>query len=351
MFVAWRELLFARGRFVLIALVVTMMMLLVGFLTGLTGGLASQNVSAVLGFKADRVVFSMPESGQKLDFSESALNHKQYELWANQPGVDTVTPLSVQQSRVSAGDVSTTVALMGTSESEGAPVPDQATGITLSQTAADTLSVSAGESVDINGTLVEIAGVADDSWFSHTPTAWMSTEQWHKLTHSPQWAQVLIVRGDADWDAADGVAGTQSASALGSLLAIGSFTSEAGSLGMMVGLLFAISALVLGAFFTVWTMQRLGDIAVLKALGASTRTLVVDALGQALVVLLAGISLGLLLVLGFGTLLDGVLPFVISPVTTIAPAAVMGVLGLLGVVFALRSMSTANPLTALGGKR
>ena len=37
----------------------------------------------------------------------------------------------------------------------------------------------------------------------------------------------------------------------------------------MRGFLFVISALVVGAFFTVWTIQRSGDIAVLKALGAS----------------------------------------------------------------------------------
>jgi hypothetical protein len=39
----------------------------------------------------------------------------------------------------------------------------------------------------------------------------------------------------------------------------------------MRGFLFAISALVIGAFFTVWTIQRGGDVAVLKALGASTQ--------------------------------------------------------------------------------
>ncbi|GAB3684148.1 hypothetical protein GCM10027591_18330 [Zhihengliuella somnathii] len=46
MFVAWRELRFARGRFLLIGAVVALITLLVGFLSGLTGGLAAQNVSA-----------------------------------------------------------------------------------------------------------------------------------------------------------------------------------------------------------------------------------------------------------------------------------------------------------------
>ncbi|NEK71184.1 MAG: ABC transporter permease, partial [Xanthomonas perforans] len=56
MYVAWRDLRFARGRFALIGAVVALITLLVGFLSGLTGGLAAQNVSAVLALPADRLV-------------------------------------------------------------------------------------------------------------------------------------------------------------------------------------------------------------------------------------------------------------------------------------------------------
>ncbi|QUY61226.1 hypothetical protein [Gulosibacter molinativorax] len=45
MFVAWRDLGFARGRFALIASVVLLITLLVGFLGGLTQGLANANIS------------------------------------------------------------------------------------------------------------------------------------------------------------------------------------------------------------------------------------------------------------------------------------------------------------------
>ena len=62
-FVAWRELRFARGRFLLIGAVVALITLLVGFLTGLAGGLASQNISAVLELPGDRVVLQQPANG------------------------------------------------------------------------------------------------------------------------------------------------------------------------------------------------------------------------------------------------------------------------------------------------
>ena len=128
-------------------------------------------------------------------------------------------------------------------------------------------------------------------------------------------------------------------------------SSEIGSLLLMVALLFGISGLVIGAFFTVWTMQRKGDVAVLKALGASTRSLVRDALGQALIVLVLGIGTGLSLVAVMGTFAGTALPFMLSPITTLLPGAIMIALGLAGAAFALRSVTSADPLTALGSNR
>jgi len=90
---------------------------------------------------------------------------------------------------------------------------------------------------------------------------------------------------------------------------------------------------------------------VLKALGASTRSLVKDALGQALIVLVLGIGIGLGLVALLGTLASSALPFVLSPLTTLVPGAIMVVLGLAGAAFALRSVTSADPLTALGSNR
>ena len=52
--------------------------------------------------------------------------------------------------------------------------------------------------------------------------------------------------------------------------ALPAYSSEAGSLTMMQGFLYAISALVIVSFVTVWTIQRTRDLAILRALGAST---------------------------------------------------------------------------------
>ncbi|MGV0435788.1 FtsX-like permease family protein [Corynebacterium mastitidis] len=69
---------------------------------------------------------------------------------------------------------------------------------------------------------------------------------------------------------------------------LAAYQSERGSLLSIQGLLYGISALVILAFLSVWTIQRTRDIAVLRALGASRGYVLRDSLGQAALVLSAG---------------------------------------------------------------
>jgi len=68
-------------------------------------------------------------------------------------------------------------------------------------------------------------------------------------------------------------------------------------------------------------------------------------------VLIAGTGAGLLAVIGLGALAGSALPFLLSPVTTLVPAALMIALGLLGAAAALRAVVSTDPLTALGSAR
>lgn len=80
---------------------------------------------------------------------------------------------------------------------------------------------------------------------------------------------------------------------------------------------------MIGAFFTVWTIQRTPDIATLKALGATTGSLVRDALGQALIVLIAGVTVGIGLTAVAGSLIGDAMPFVLDASTTVVPAVAL----------------------------
>lgn len=356
MFVALRDLRFARGRFIVIGSVVALITFLVGFLSGLTGGLASQNVSGVLAIPADRLVFSAPADGAAgASFSDSAVTRDQAAAWVSTAGVTAVAPIGISQTRAEHGNSRVPIAVFGVAPGLVGSSPTSDGLLGLSTSAAKDLGVGTGDEVTIAGTAYTVESVAGDWWYSHTPVVKMTLHDWQALSRATgnanAYATVLAVSGTPDWGVVAARTDTVAHSALRSLTAIGAFNSEVGSLLMMVAMLFGISALVIGAFFTVWTMQRKGDIAVLKALGASTASLVRDALGQALIVLVLGIGLGIALVSLMGVLVGGTLPFLLSPLTTILPGVVMAVLGLGGAAFALRSVTSADPLTALGSNR
>ncbi|PCN48536.1 ABC transporter substrate-binding protein [Curtobacterium sp. 'Ferrero'] len=368
MFVAWRDLRFARGRFLLIGSVVALITVLVGFLAGLTGGLAAQNVSAVLALPGDRLVLQQPSGGQP-SFSTSGVGREARADWRASAGVERVVPVGILQGRAARGGESGAgagsgsgsavgVALFGLPPSDDGAVarlaPERDGDVGLSSGAAHDLGVRTGDRVTIAGATFTVATVGDDLWYSHTPVVTMTPTAWAQADRrlgGDGDPTVLAVTGQPDWAAVADRTHTSAATPLGSLTALETFRSEIGSLGLMIVMLFGVSALVVGAFFTVWTMQRAGDVAVLKALGASTPSLVRDALGQALVVLVLGIGVGTALVVGLGVLAGGALPFLLSPLTTLVPGAAMALLGLAGAAVALRTVTAADPLTALGSNR
>ncbi|WP_405791148.1 ABC transporter permease [Streptomyces sp. NBC_00029] len=361
MFVAWRDLRFAKGRFALMGSVVLLITLLVGLLSGLTSGLARENISAITGLPATHLAFAAPTGDQKVSFTNSQVPEPAWLAWRQQPGVKTAEPLGIRTTNAVSGERTAAVSVFGV-ESAGGLAPRDA-GLTqgqvvLTEKAAKELGgLTTGAKLKIGPLELTVAGVSGTAAYSHTPVVWMDLNDWQRVgnpgTSIETLATVVAVSGGAvDLAAADKAATTKTQSVDEALGAIGSYQAENGSLQLMRGFLFAISALVIGAFFTVWTIQRSGDIAVLKALGASTPYLLKDALGQAVVMLAIGTGLGTALAAGFGVLISGgPVPFVLDAATVLVPAAVMILLGALGAALSIRRITAVDPLTALGSAR
>ncbi|MEV7648151.1 FtsX-like permease family protein [Arthrobacter sp. NPDC089319] len=367
MFLALRDIRFAKGRFLLMGTVVALITLLLVMLSGLTAGLGNQSVSAIRQLdsdgKANAVVFgSAAGNSPAASFTESQISHEQLHTWQQAAGVEYAEPLGISQSRLSATG-STNVAVFGVEPGGAlAPAPVTDTSLVLSRTAADHLGAAVDDTVQLAGRELEVSAVVDDQWYSHTPVVWTSLAKWQQVAHindggaadGPIATAVAARLSDGDPSGAAAAAANQAAdttttSVTGAFQALGSYQSENGSLMLMQGFLYGISALVIVAFLTVWTIQRTRDIAVLKAMGSSDSYLLRDALTQAFVVLAAGAAVG-----GGAGVLGGVFasraaPFLLSPASTLLPIAGMVVLGMAGAVLAVRRVTRVNPLTALGG--
>ncbi|MGW1838360.1 ABC transporter permease [Streptomyces sp. NPDC002067] len=355
MFVALRDLRFARGRFALMGTVIVLITVLVGLLSGLTAGLGRENTSAITALPADHLVFSEPADGGAVSFTDSRLSPGTVAGWSAVPGVARAEPLGISTTKAEAGRRTAAVSVFGVRPGSALlPVGAKVSGggAVLSRKAAEELGLARGDTVTLGGRRMPVAAVTGAAMYSHTPVIWTTLDAWRALPGGGDGATVVaLTASGADLAAADARLGTTTVTSAAALEGIGSYTAENGSLRLMRGFLFAISALVIGAFFTVWTIQRSGDVAVLKALGASTGKLLKDALGQALVLLVLGTGVGAALVAGLGAVVGRAVPFVLDPSTVLVPALIMIALGAAGAALSIRRITSVDPLTALGSAR
>ncbi len=337
--------------------VIVLITLLVGLLSGLTAGLARDNTSALTGLPADHLAFARPADGQSVSFTASTVRPAQWRDLAARKGVESAEPIGIGTVNAEAGRQTAAVSAFGVRQDSGLAPDATAPGTAvLSTKAAKELGASTGDKLTLGGASLTITGVSGDASYSHTPVVWTHLDDWQRITPTGgngDRATVIALRTGpaADLPAADKKSGTETTTIDGALSAIGSYQAENGSLQLMRGFLFVISALVVGAFFTVWTIQRSADIAVLKALGSSTRYLLRDALGQAVLMLVAGTAVGTGLAALIGAFVPDTVPFVLEPATALGPVAVMTVLGLAGAALSIRRITAVDPLTALGSAR
>jgi putative ABC transport system permease protein len=376
MFLGLRELRFARMRFALMGAVVALIAVLMVLLSGLSVGLVNDGVSGLKKLPVTSFAF---EHGVQTDaaFSRSVVDLAAVDAWRKQPGVAEAAPFG--NTLVNAhGDRGTTIdlALFGVqpgtfvaprpAEGEGLGTTDN--GIVVSQTAIGKgLRIGDTVTVDRLGTrLVVVGSLAGQHTFGHVDVAYIALPLWQRIkagaapgdpmpAHALKEATAVAVRSEpgvtVDLAAGDRAAGTTSLSLHDSFGASPGYTAETSTLTLILGFLYAIAALVVGAFFTVWTIQRKQEIAVMRAMGAPTRYLLGDGLGQAFVLLLVSTGVGVAVGTGAGSLVGGGAPFALTGSAVGLAAVLLLVLGLAGAAAAISRIAAVDPVTALGANR
>lgn len=376
MFLAIRELRFARGRFALMGAVVALIAILVVLLSGLSVGLANDGVSGLQRMSATSFAFQQDVSTDAA-FSRSVVEEDAVDVWADQEGVVAAAPFgnALVNARTDRG-VEIDLALFGV-ETGSFLDPAIAFGsaeleegqVVISSTAAEE-GVEIGDTIILQPSEAELTVVdvlEDQHTFGHVDVGYLPLRSWQEARAGVRPGDVVPDRvyeeftavavlledgADVDLAAVDEEAGTTSLTREQSFGASPGYTAETSTLQLIQWFLYAISALVVGAFFTVLTIQRRQEIAVLRALGASTRYLLRDSLVQSIVLLVisAGIGIGVGLALG-AVVSSTSMPFALEAAPIIVATVLLLVLGLIGAAFAVVRITRVDPLAALGDSR
>lgn len=363
----------AKGRFLLMGTVVALIALLGVLLAGLAVGLVDAGTSGLERLPLTHLAF---QPGSETTFSRSFVPTDSVEKLRG-PAVRATAPLGValfnaQRIGVRSGDKVVDVALAGV-ERESFLAPDPTAGSPLAGSGPAPLVISqalADEGVKIGDRLafgleatpLTVVGVADAGTYGHVPMAFTDLPTWQQVTPG---ATTPAGRGLVSAAALRAAPGATEAdlTALGERVGVeivtrrtafnGSpgYVAETATMSLIRAFLLLISALVVAAFFTVWTVQRRDQIGLLKAMGASDRYVLLDALTQVLVLLVAATVVGTVLGLVLGGLVPSEAPFSLRPGSVVLAGVALVVAGLLGSLVAVRRITSVDPLVALGGAR
>jgi putative ABC transport system permease protein len=105
---------------------------------------------------------------------------------------------------------------------------------------------------------------------------------------------------------------------------------------------------VVGLFFSLLTLERLGLYGVLKAIGASTRRLFTGVVLQAVIVALVAFVIGSLLAVGAAAALPSTVPLQLTPARFLSTFIGLLVAAVLGSAVSLRKVTKVDPASAIG---
>lgn len=380
MFLALRELAFAKGRFSLMGAVIALIAVLTVLLSGLSSGLVNDGVSGLKSMPASAFAF---DEGTKTDnaFSRSVVDGDQIEAWHDQPGIEEVAPMgSSMMNATTDDDIQVDVAMFGVEpDSFMSPAVSSGTqldavdGIVVSETlqeeGVELGTVLTLERIDTELTVVGFT--EGQATFGHVNMAYTPLSTWQLIAagQAPagapsqqdvdamdfDYSSVVALQYEdeeaANLAAGDDTANTTTMTLKESFNASPGYQAETMTLDMIQVFLYGISALVVGAFFSVWTIQRKQEIAVLRAIGAPVRYLLRDGLGQALLLLLFFTVIGVALGVGLGAAMPEGMPFDLEFAPIAVAASLTIALGLVGAGISILRITRVDPLAALGGNR
>ncbi len=360
MFLALRDLRRGARRFVLLGLVISLVALLSTVLSGLATGLVTDGISGLRALPLQRLALG---EGAQSTFSRSILDQKDLDAFRHLDGVEA-TPLgaSFVNAASTDGGPSLDLALFGVAadsflvtRADARAALSGTPGIVLASELQDE-GVKVGDRYTIGGSDVElpVIGFTFAGTYGHAPIAYVSLGIWQRIQYGPdargRFSAVALRGGSSSALAA--AAKPRSMTVLTKTQAYAGspgFTAETTTMTLIRTFLLVISALVIGAFSTVLTVQRTRQIGLLKATGASNAYLVRDSVGQMTILVVLATAIGMAVGTAIIEILSrGSAPVELSTSSLLTVAVSLVAAGIVGSLVALRRITQVEPAIALG---
>ena len=370
MFLALKEMRHSRTRFVMIGIILVLVSWLVFILSGLGNGLADLAASTFKNMAADYVVY---QKGSKASMSKSLLSGELKADLLAMPSVEAASPMGIIMGSAvkESGDPEENkvdIALVGIEPGSFLePAVTEGTGLDAGEPnfaiVNETMKnegFGLGDTIILDGApaSLTIVGFVKNQTYNHVPSVFIPIETWRELAFAAPGSDkglkdpvnaIMLQGKNIDPDAvSQRLPGTETVTRAQAIQGIAGYKEETGTIVMMLGFLFVISAFIVGVFFYVFTMQKSNQFGIMKAIGAKNGFLGKAVIAQVFVLSLISIAIGILLTFGTAAVLPKGMPFKLETNWVIAYSLVLLAIALLSSLVSVRTIVKIDPLKALG---
>jgi len=375
-YLALKEVLRNRGRFLLVSMVIALITLLVLFIAALGEGLANGNRQYVANLDAQLIVFL-----DKSDYSITAsrLDTNTVRTLRRVDGVSDAGPIYTSNTEIVSLEKPLKVSMLGVEAGRpGMPpllegrafrggeareaVIDRGVALRSGIKIGDTIEIRSTQGVDDKFFTLTVVGLVDGQSYFFQPTIFVPPATWEKIRPQsaadlnsdtpypniiavkltdPSQVEVLKTR------LVDQVSKIQVADINTTINNIPGYSAQQGTVQTQGFFTLLIGVLVIGGFFQIQILQKVPQIGVLKAIGSSNGVVGWSAVIQIIVVTAIGVGIGGVFTYLFSLGLPPTIPFVFNGVRSLAAIILLLLIGPLGGMVSIIYAVRIEPLKAL----
>jgi putative ABC transport system permease protein len=376
-YLALKEIWRGRGRFILFAMVIALITMLVLFVAALAEGLGSGNREYIQKLNADLIVY---QSKLDLNAGASRIGVSKLNEVRRVEGVEAVGPIGVASVVLTEnGEKVLNVALVGVEPGMPGEPPAfegrnlggrRANEAVLDRNVALRAKVGVGDTITIKAIQdtkeefydLEVVGISDGRQYSLQPSVIVPFRTWDEMR--PQGAALPnaeLVANLVGVRVAEGSDLEQMAQRIESQVtdvevvdrvtayeSTPGYSAQQSTLNTQRYFALLIGILVIGGFFQILTLQKVAQIGMLKAIGASNLVVGTAAIIQIIAVTVIGVGLGAAFSLALSLGFPPTVPIIFSPAAVSAAVISLLLIGPIGGLVSVRYSLKVEPLTALG---
>ncbi|MGX7030118.1 ABC transporter permease [Vagococcus zengguangii] len=370
MYLAWNEIKRNKGKYTMITLIVLLITWLVFLLTGLGNGLNALNAAAIQNINGDHLVFAKDSDNK---FTKSTFSGEDLTEIKAVKGIEDATLMGSHMSsatnETNGSDKKVDITVVGITNNSFIE-PKVTEGVALNKANHNDVIVAdaiknegykLGDEIKISGSdeIFTIVGFVEKNTFNHLPTVWLPLATWQEMRYAAPGSDdgqknpvnTVVLQTNDDFKPENlekEVKGVQVATRKQAVASMPGYKEENGTIMLMLAFLVAISAVIIGVFFYVLTMQKIPQFGVMKAIGASNGFISKIVVGQVTIITLIGIILGALATYGIAVILPAGMPFALDNKMVLLYGLLLFAISLISTLFSVRQIVKVDPLIALG---